>query len=344
MKDMLGFILLSLPLVLSGCRDHTSEPTPSNLPLEIAFTSDQSGNDDIYLMASDGSSQTRITTNPDKDWFPKWSRDGRQIAFLSTRNGDTQLYLMKGDGTDQLKVSTGLTFVAGYEDIQWSPTGRFIAFTGFDDRAVRRIYIVNADGTNQRMLTAGSFPNWMHAEDRLICAGNGIFSIAIDGSNPTRLTDTTSFDFDPVLSPREDKIVFRSDRDNESGSASLHIMNIDGTGLRELTHKDVDGRATWAPNGSAIMFLYSQHLGNRPKMFEIDTSGANEMLICDLGTISSVGPFSPSGDRIVFSSLPDNDLRIDIYVKNLIANSIQRLTTSTNVIAPRNEYADWRQQ
>lgn len=344
MRDIAYSILLSGSIAFFGCREQSTEPPPSNLPLEIAFTSDQSGNDDVYVMASDGSNQTRLTTNPDRDWFPKWSRNGRQIAFLSTRNGDTQLYVMNSDGSNQLKVSAVATFITGYDDIQWSPTGRFIAFTAFDDRNVERIYVVNADGTNQKMLTAGSFPNWLQTENRLICGGNGIFSINVDGSNSTRLTDSTFHDFYPTLSPSEDKIAFRSTRDNDTGSASLHIMNIDGTGIRELTNKDSNIRPTWTPSGSAILFLSPQLLIGRKQIYRVDTSGGNEVMEVDLGDVSSPPSFSPSGDRIVFSSIPDSYLRTDIYVKNLNTSTITRLTSNTNVLFPRNKYPDWKPQ
>lgn len=343
MKDIAKFILLSVSVVLFGCKERTTEPSSSNLPLEIAFTSNQSGDDDIYVMTSDGSDQTRLTTNPDKDWFPRWSPGGERIAFLSTRGNDTQLYVMNSDGTNQLRVSSGVTFISGYADIQWSPSSRFIAFTAFDDRNVSHVYIVNADGTNQRILTLGSFPNWSGDENALICSGNGIFSINIDGTNVRRLTDTAFFDFNPVLSPRRDKIVFKSFRDNDSGRASLHIMNTDGSGLRELIHKDADNRPTWTPDGSAILFLYSEYFGASPKILEVDTSGTNEHeIVANAGTIRSTVCFSSTGNRIVFSSLSDIGLRIDVYVKDLNTNSIARLTSHTNVLVPTNDYPDWK--
>lgn len=38
----------------------------------ITFGSDREGDSEIYIMRSDGSSQTRITNNPARDWWPTW--------------------------------------------------------------------------------------------------------------------------------------------------------------------------------------------------------------------------------------------------------------------------------
>ncbi len=47
----------------------------------IAFTSDRDGQNEIYLMNADGSSQVRVTITAEEEYFPKWSRDGSKIAY-----------------------------------------------------------------------------------------------------------------------------------------------------------------------------------------------------------------------------------------------------------------------
>ena len=54
-----------------------------------------------------------------------------------------------------------------------------------------------------------------------------IYSMAPDGSNPTRLTFNAKVDTDPSLSPDGSKIAFQSDRD---GDNEIFVMNVDGTG------------------------------------------------------------------------------------------------------------------
>ena len=52
----------------------------------IAFTSNRSGNYDIYVVSADGGEEIQITTSPNHEVRPAWSLDGKKIAF------DTNLY------------------------------------------------------------------------------------------------------------------------------------------------------------------------------------------------------------------------------------------------------------
>jgi dipeptidyl aminopeptidase/acylaminoacyl peptidase len=90
---------------------------------EIAFVSDRDGNNEIYLMNSDGSDQRNLTNNPAEDMFPNWSPDGRQIAFLSARDngrkgvdGPFHLYTMDADGKNVHRLSGSLV---AWSDFFW---------------------------------------------------------------------------------------------------------------------------------------------------------------------------------------------------------------------------------
>jgi Tol biopolymer transport system component len=60
----------------------------------IAFSSNQDGNSEIYLMNPDGSNMVRLTNNPASDTEPDWSPDGKQIAFSSDRDGNIEIYVL----------------------------------------------------------------------------------------------------------------------------------------------------------------------------------------------------------------------------------------------------------
>jgi Tol biopolymer transport system component len=42
---------------------------------------------DLYLIREDGTGLTRVTTAPDFDGFPMFTRDGKRLVFASNRNG-----------------------------------------------------------------------------------------------------------------------------------------------------------------------------------------------------------------------------------------------------------------
>ncbi|HEV2905187.1 MAG TPA: DPP IV N-terminal domain-containing protein, partial [Pyrinomonadaceae bacterium] len=67
-------------------------------------------NKEVYLMNTDGSGQTRLTTDLSNDDSPTWSPDGVKIVFRSERERDLfdatpQLWTMNADGSGQTNLS-----------------------------------------------------------------------------------------------------------------------------------------------------------------------------------------------------------------------------------------------
>jgi TolB protein len=82
----------------------------------IAFVSTEPGNDEIYVINTDGSDMRRLTVNTwEWDKHPTWSPDGSQIVFYSNRDtGRRQLWIMNLDGSNQRPL-----FPSPYND--WDP-------------------------------------------------------------------------------------------------------------------------------------------------------------------------------------------------------------------------------
>lgn len=185
----------------------------------IAFASaplkgNEDGQYDIYVVNADGSNLTRLTENG--GFSPSWSPDGQKIAF-SRREGDEDhftyyIYIMNPDGTNQTKFIEGL-------QPDWSPDGEKIAFSA---RFIsRRIFVINTDGSNLKMLTS---PSETTLPDGKI-----------------RMTKDES----PKWSPDSEKIAFMSTR-NENWD--VYVMNADGSNQTRLTnHPDHDMYPAWSP-------------------------------------------------------------------------------------------------
>jgi hypothetical protein len=56
-------------------------PSPSAATGKIAFTSWRDGNNEIYVVNTDGSALTNLSSNPAQDDSAAWSPDGFKIAF-----------------------------------------------------------------------------------------------------------------------------------------------------------------------------------------------------------------------------------------------------------------------
>lgn len=83
---------------------------------------------EIYVVASDGSGQTRLTTNGEEERSPAWSPDGTRIVYscrVGGGNADFEICVMNADGSNQVQLTSN-----GFADLTatWSPEGNRIVF------------------------------------------------------------------------------------------------------------------------------------------------------------------------------------------------------------------------
>src|SRR5439155_5083401 len=105
--------------------------------------------DGVYV---DGS----LLATPDAPPNPRgldWSPDGKYIAYAADSDAGSTIVIAAVDGTASLPVSPE---GANDEGPVWSPDSSRIAFT----RDGTDIHVVNADGTNDRDLGAGTVLDW----------------------------------------------------------------------------------------------------------------------------------------------------------------------------------------
>lgn len=65
---------------------------------ELAYTSNKSGNYDVWVISLKDGKEKQLTRDPGYDGEPTWSPDGHEIAFISTRSGGKELWVMSASG------------------------------------------------------------------------------------------------------------------------------------------------------------------------------------------------------------------------------------------------------
>ncbi len=74
---------------------------------QIAYTSNKSGNYDIWLMSVKDRTHRQLTRHPAYDGDPSWSPNGEEIAFVSTRSGNKEIWVISVIG-DRLRQITNI--------------------------------------------------------------------------------------------------------------------------------------------------------------------------------------------------------------------------------------------
>lgn len=259
---------LFLPLVIKN------HPFPETG--KIVFESYRNGTTgEIYRMNADGSDLTRLTLNSAEDNEPDWSPDGSRIAFQSNRDGVNEIYVMNEDGTNQTRITTMNRCFAP----QWSPDGTRIAFyTRIDYTNI--IYTMNPDGSDLVQVTdpalSGFHPYWSPDGSKIAFLSQrtnpGIYTVNVDGSNPTLLIGTTDFMYF-AWSP-DGTCLAISKTSPPNYTFDLYLYDLSTSIITRLTdsldhHNSVD----WSPDGYYLIFHSMNESRTDFDIFKMTVSG-----------------------------------------------------------------------
>lgn len=195
---------------------------------------------DIFSARPDGSDLRRLTDTPGYDAEATFAFDGSRIVFTSVRDGDLDLYSMRVDGSDVRRLTntpgydggafyshdgTKIVFRASRPAPEALPRYRELLAKGLVEPRSLEIMVMDADGTNQRQITANgaaNFAPFFHPDGkRILFASNlgdargrnfDLFLINVDGTGLTRVTTNPSFDGFPMFSSDGRRLVFASNR------------------------------------------------------------------------------------------------------------------------------------
>ena len=94
----------------------------------IAFVSNFTGRNNLWLVPSEGGWPTQLTVSDQRQTHPAWSPDGKWIAYQSDYDGDEQWDIFFVSPKSGQVVNVTKTREVSEEYPVWSPNGRYLAY------------------------------------------------------------------------------------------------------------------------------------------------------------------------------------------------------------------------
>jgi Tol biopolymer transport system component len=247
---------------------------------------------EIYLINPDPDdlNPQRLTDNAYGDAFPMLSPDGKKIVFDSNR--------LTADPADSLT---------------WN---------------ISDLFVMDADGTNQTLLTRGSSATW--SPDSKFIAFHASASYYESGGTaetvlPIRLLDAGA--------PTADSDLFVANVDDLAAAQDVLTRTQLATNITntpDLIEADADWSAstTTAPNGLIAFARHPVGFSNQADIYVINPDGTGLLRLTDTVYEERSPSWSPDGTRIAFMARIDgNDF--EICVMNADGSGFQQLTFNT---------------
>ena len=95
---------------------------------DVAFISNMSGRNNLWIVPADGGFPTQLTVSDQRQGNPAWSPDGKWIAYQSDYDGDELWDIFLVAPKTGKVVNLTQTSEIAETDPTWSPDGRFLAY------------------------------------------------------------------------------------------------------------------------------------------------------------------------------------------------------------------------
>ena len=273
----------------------------------------------------------RLTSGDVLDHPPvAWSSSNEAVATV------TQTGLVTAVGLGQVEVRAAFgdaVALAQINVVDLVLRNAIVYATEEFGAGVSQLVIVRPDGSGRARLTTDGriylSPDISPDGRRIAVAsatpfgGAGIFVMDADGSGVTPVVERAG-DSEPAWSPDGTRIAFVSNNDGPFGPVTrVFVVNLDGTGLRQLTPEDPDpnlwfyeSNPSWSPDGSKVLVVRNTSL----HVINADGTGLTQLPNDDLATSAD---WSPDGARIAYSNQFG-----DIAIRN--ADGSNRVTVTFN--------------
>jgi dipeptidyl aminopeptidase/acylaminoacyl peptidase len=259
----------------------------------VAFVSNLSGRNNIWLVPSEGGWPMQLTVSDQRQTSPTWSPDGKWIAYMSDYDGDEQwdIFLVSPK-TGQVTNLTNTREIAE-ESPAWSPDGRYLAYmVKPKTSSVFEIDVYDTVLRDVKHLTTGT------AKDRM--------------------------NVNPIWSPDGKFIVYTQEQSKgtDSNVFMVDVASSEGTLLTPHEGEKLYDAADVSPDGKHALITSNASNGyDNAALLEITTKKIH-WLTQDKWEIQGER-FSPDGKSLTYTANLDGN--VDVYLYDAVAGTARPL-------------------
>jgi dipeptidyl aminopeptidase/acylaminoacyl peptidase len=311
----------------------------------IAFVSNLSGRNNLWLVPSEGGWPMQLTVSDQRQTSPTWSPDGKWIAYMSDYDGDEQwdIFLVSPK-TGQVVNLTNTREIAE-ESPAWSPDGRYLAYmvkpktsSVFEidvyDTVLRDVKHLTAGTAKDRMNVA---PIWskdgkfiVYTQEQSKGTDSNVFVVEVATAQSTLLTPhdgERTYSANDV-SPDGKKVLITSNASD--GYDNVGLLDIASKKIRWLTQDkwEISGES-FSPDGKFL--TYTANVDGNTDIYLYDiASGKAHALPLPKGVNFAAGrpsPFTRDNSRLLYYHTGPTAPG-DLWVYNLADGKSHQLTHS----------------
>jgi TolB protein len=254
----------------------------------IYFTSDRSGNKEIWSMDWDGSNQKQITRLHSISTEPAVSPDGTKVAFTSFAKINPAIFVYS------IETGRALPFYNQVASLNatpnFTPDGKHIVYSSTaaanqpGGERDAQIYIANLDGTDFKRISyrRGAIcvepkVNPKTGSELLFVSGPGpqqVYRMDMTGSGVEMVSPGGGEASNPAWNPDGQHIAFSWTRGFATGKFNVFVMDVASRQYNQLTHDE--GRnenPTWAPDGMHLVFQSDRRGHNNYQIYSMLADG-----------------------------------------------------------------------
>jgi Tol biopolymer transport system component len=189
---------------------------------KILFSSNMTGNLDLWEVSVESRGLRRITEDAAEDWDPTYSPDGKYILWSSNRNGHFEIWMANSDGSGSRVVTKD---GVDAENPGMTRDGKWIVYNSYNpDLNIRGVWKIRPDGTGAARIASG-LTQWPEVSPDGRLAAYGFYKQSLN-----------------------DRMTYERVVEISTGTPVPFEI--------EVSNRDrVGGRMRWMPDGKSIAFI-----------------------------------------------------------------------------------------